>query len=45
MSYADKVFINMCSDIIENGTSTEAKKYVRYGKMEQPAYTIKNLEL
>ena len=26
MSYADKVFINMCRDIIENGTSTEGGK-------------------
>ena len=26
MSYADKVFINMCRDIIENGTSTEGEK-------------------
>ena len=25
MSYADKVFINMCRDIIENGTSTEGE--------------------
>ena len=27
MSYADQVFINMCQDIIENGTSTEAVSY------------------
>ena len=26
MSYADQVFINMCQDIIENGTSTEGEK-------------------
>ena len=25
MSYADKVFIEMCRDIIDNGTSTEEK--------------------
>ena len=25
MSYADKLFIDMCSDIIENGYSTEGK--------------------
>ena len=23
MSYADQVFISMCEDILENGTSTE----------------------
>ena len=23
MSYADKVFVAMCQDILENGTSTE----------------------
>ncbi len=33
MSYADKVFIEMCRDIIDNGTSTEGKRYVRDGKM------------
>ena len=26
MSYADKVFIDMCRDIIDNGTSTEGEK-------------------
>ena len=26
MSYADDVFIRMCKDIIENGTSTEGEK-------------------
>ena len=26
MSYADHIFINMCKDIIENGTSTEVEK-------------------
>ena len=26
MSYADKVFIDMCRDIIDNGTSTERRK-------------------
>ena len=26
MSYADHIFINMCKDIIENGTSTERRK-------------------
>ena len=32
MSYADKVFIEMCRDIIDNGTSTEGERYVRDGK-------------
>ena len=26
MSYADDVFIRMCKDILENGTSTEGEK-------------------
>ena len=26
MSYADRVFIDMCRDIIDNGTSTEGEK-------------------
>ncbi|EJX02467.1 hypothetical protein EVA_09425, partial [gut metagenome] len=26
MSYADKVFIEMCRDIIDNGTSTEGRE-------------------
>ncbi len=26
MSYADKVFINMCRDIIDNGTDTRRRK-------------------
>ena len=34
MSYADKVFIDMCRDIIDNGTSTEGEK-VRSGKTER----------
>ncbi len=25
MSYADKVFVAMCQDILENGTSTEGE--------------------
>ena len=41
MSYADKVFIDMCRDIIDNGTSTEGEK-VRPGWEDGPsAYTIK----
>lgn len=41
MSYADKVFIDMCRDIIDNGTSTEGEKCVRSGKDGTSAYTIK----
>ena len=26
MSLADKIFVDMCKDILENGTSTEGKK-------------------
>ena len=26
MSVADQIFINMCKDILENGTSTEGEK-------------------
>ena len=26
MSLADKIFVNMCKDILENGTSTEGEK-------------------
>ena len=26
MSLADEIFINMCKDVIENGTSTEGEK-------------------
>ena len=29
MSYADDVFIKMCQDILENGTSTEGEKVRR----------------
>ena len=35
MSVADTIFINMCRDVIENGTSTEGKRYVRYGRTER----------
>lgn len=26
MSYADKVFVNMCRDILDNGTDTKGEK-------------------
>lgn len=41
MSYADKVFIDMCKDIIENGTSTEGEKVRPVWEDGTPAYTIK----
>ena len=36
MSCADKIFIDMCRDIIDNGTSTEGEKVRRYGRTERP---------
>lgn len=41
MSYADKVFIDMCRDIIENGTSTEGEKVRPVWEDGSSAYTIK----
>lgn len=41
MSYADKVFIDMCRDIIDNGTSTEGEKVRPVWEDGIPAYTIK----
>ena len=41
MSYAYKVFINMCRDIIENGTSTEGEKVRPKWEDGTAAYTIK----
>lgn len=41
MSYADKVFIDMCRDIIENGTSTEGEKVRPVWEDGTSAYTIK----
>ena len=26
MSYADKIFVNMCRDILDNGTDTKGEK-------------------
>lgn len=42
MSYADKVFIDMCKDILENGVSTEGEKVRPHWEDGTPAYTIKN---
>lgn len=41
MSYADKLFIDMCKDILENGTSTEGEKVRPHWEDGTPAYTIK----
>lgn len=41
MSYADEVFINMCKDILENGTSTEGEKVRPKWEDGSYAYTIK----
>lgn len=41
MSYADNVFIEMCKDILENGTSTEGEKVRPKWEDGSFAYTIK----
>ena len=41
MSYADRVFVSMCKDILENGTSTEGEKVRPHWPDGTPAYTIK----
>ena len=41
MSYADQVFISMCEDILENGTSTEGEKVRPHWSDGESAYTIK----
>ena len=41
MSYADKVFVEMCKDIIENGVSTEGEKVRPKWEDGTSAYTIK----
>ena len=41
MSYADKVFVEMCKDIIENGVSTEGEKVRPKWEDGTYAYTIK----
>ena len=42
MSYADKVFVAMCQDILENGTSTEGELVRPHWEDGTSAYTIKN---
>ena len=41
MSYADKVFVAMCQDILENGTSTEVELERPHWEDGTSAYTIK----
>ncbi|MCR5273147.1 MAG: thymidylate synthase [Lachnospiraceae bacterium] len=41
MSLADKIFIDMCNDILENGTSTEGEKVRPHWPDGAAAYTIK----
>ena len=41
MSKADELFINMCRDIIDNGTSTEGEKVRPHWEDGSLAYTIK----
>lgn len=41
MSYADQVFIDMCRNILEKGTSTEGEKVRPRWEDGTPAYTIK----
>ncbi len=41
MSYADRVFVDMCSDILENGTDTRGEKVRPHWEDGELAYTIK----
>ena len=41
MSYADQVFINMCQDILTNGTDTQDEKVRPHWEDGSSAYTIK----
>ena len=41
MSKADDIFVAMCRDIIENGTTTEGQKVRPHWEDGTPAYTIK----
>lgn len=42
MSFADKLFVKMCTDILEEGTSTENQKVRPHWKDDDsPAYTLK----
>lgn len=41
MSLADKIFIDMCKNILNNGTSTEGEKVRPHWEDGTPAYTVK----
>ena len=41
MSQCDHIFINMCRDILENGTDTRGEKVRPHWPDGTPAYTIK----
>ena len=41
MSYADKIFVEMCNSVLETGTSTEGEKVRPVWEDGTPAYTIK----
>ena len=41
MSLADHIFIDMCRDILENGTSTEGEKVRPHWPDGESAYTVK----
>ena len=41
MSYADRVFIDMCTDILKNGTDTRGQKVRPHWPDGESAYTIK----
>ena len=43
MSQCDHIFINMCRDILENGTDTRGEKVRPHWPDGTPAYTIKQL--
>lgn len=42
MSRADEIFVKMCRDILDHGTSTEGEKVRPHWPDGTPAYTIKN---
>lgn len=41
MSYSDKIFVDMCKDILENGTDTRGQKIRPHWPDGESAYTIK----
>ena len=43
MSKADQLFVKMCTDILDHGTTTEGQKVRPHWEDGTPAYTIKNV--